>query len=194
MGRGSSGLSARSASGGSQSGSDLLLKGEPESKYIYYDKWANRYEIDAYDAKAEGDTLIFDYAADKDWDNERSSSKRRYLTVTVKNGIIDGEPVNIDLDKAKYVEGIAPARDDRTMSRTQRMLQNKGFSYNSTKDKWEKNYKGYEKQGTHLVVDHTVPSDLSGITTIKTPYGIDTSAIKKAGFSWDREAKVWKKK
>ena len=181
-----------SNSGGSNGGNSPLLNGEPKTVHTYYSRSGNYYDTEALDAKfnAETGTLDLKFATDKSW--AETTGTRNYVDISVKNGFIDGEPVNVDINNSsiKYVTGID---NGSTKSATRDFLIDKGFGYNSYDKRWERNYKGYTKQGNTLHVDSKLPDSFAGITQVKTPYGIDTRPLKQAGFKWNRERKLWVK-
>lgn len=193
MAKGSRGGKVGSTSGSSSP----LKKGEPETVRTYYSRGVsgyNYYGDEALDAQFDADTgeLSLKYAQDKEWDDDnKPSNKRQYLTITVQNGMINGNPVNLDLNNPN-IKTIDAVRLDGKAERT---LTNAGFGLNSRSQKWEKGYKGFSTEGSTLYADSALPESFSGITRIKTKYGaVDTSIIKKAGFKWNGTDKVWEKK
>lgn len=172
-----------------------LKEGESQSIRTYYSK-RGYYKDTVLDAKWDGSTgtMTFDYAEDRDWDDtvNRPSNVQQWFTATVKNGMINGDTVNIDLDDKSIKAIDAPSNLDKSI---EQRFRKSGFDYNSRSQKWEKGYKGYSTEGATLYVDSALPDTFNGITRIKTKYGaVDTRPIKSAGFRWDSSEKAWVKK
>lgn len=169
-----------------------LSNGAAKRIHTYYSRSGGYYGDETLDASfdASSGTLNLSKAANKSW--AETTGSRNYVDITVKNGFIDGEPVNVDINNSsiKYVTGID---NGSIKSATRDFLIDKGFGYNSYDKRWERNYKGYTKQGNTLHVDSKLPDSFAGITQVKTPYGIDTRPLKQAGFKWNRERKLWVK-
>lgn len=177
--------------------SNPLTQGEAQTISTYYDRgtiFGSPYKDEALDAEFDSSTgvLKLGYAQDKEWnEGNHSTNKRQYLDITVQNGIINGEPVNLDLSDGsiKEIEAV------RLSSKSERTLEKAGFGLNSRTKRWEKDYKGYSTEGSTLYADSALPDNFSGITKIKTKYGaVDTKPIKAAGFKWNGTDKVWEKK
>lgn len=117
-----------------------------------------------------------------------------FVDVTVKNGFIDGEPVNLNLNSPKIqtISGIgSPQYESRQMVRT---LNDHGFGYKKSESKWVKGYEGFEKTGSTITLDSGFPKSLEGITRIKGNTYEYKKEIKSAGFKWDGATKEWVKK
>lgn len=190
MGRGTS------KAGGAKGGASRspLTNGEPQTVSTYYNKKAmfgSRFVDEALDASfdASAGVLSLGYAENKEWGKQNVN--RAYVDITVKNGIINGKPVNVDIGSSSIK---AVSTTANLSSKTENLLRNNGFEYNSADKQWQKNYVGYAKKGNTLYADTKLPSDLSGITQVKTKYGaVDTKPLKQAGFKWSPNDKVWKK-
>lgn len=172
-----------------------LMQGEPETIRTYYQRGAmgGFYKDEALDASfdAQNGQLTLDYAQDKDWENTAPTNKQRKVEITVQNGMINGNPVNLDLNdnSIKTIDAV------RLSSAAEHSLTRAGFGLNSRTNKWERGYKGYSKEGSTLYVDSALPDSFTGITRIKTKYGaVDTRIIKQAGFKWNGQDKLWEKK
>ncbi len=190
MGGGGSG-----GSGGTSGGSPLK-QGSPETIETRYRKgFMGGYDDEALDAKFDSKTgeLSFGYAEDKEWyEGNRQSNKYQHVTITVENGMINGKPVNLDLENSKVKTISAP---NNLGNKAQDTFRKNGFDFNSSSQKWEKGYKGYSVKDGILNVDSKLPDNFNGIKAIKTKYGVvDTKPIKQAGFKWDGTQKLWVKK
>ena len=172
-----------------------LLKGQPKTiNTRYYKGFGKNYDDEALDADFDAETgeLSLNYAQNKDWnDDNRPSNKYQLLSITVDNGMINGDPVNLNLTNSKIKYISAPKNLGKESQTT---LRKNGFDFNSTLDKWEKGYKGYSINGDILTIDSKIPDSFTGIKKIKTKYGTDTRAIKAAGYKWNSSDKVWEKK
>lgn len=190
---------AKGARGGKNNGGARgpLTSGEPQTISTRYRRgtmFGSSYDDEALDAKFDSSTgvLKLNYAEDKDWsDNDAPSNKFRHLDITVQNGMINGQPVNLDLNNGniKAIDAVSLS------SKAEDTLSKAGFGLNSRTKLWEKGYKGYSTEGSTLYADSALPDSFSGITRIKTKYGaVDTRPIKQAGFKWNPTDKVWEKK
>lgn len=174
--------------------SSPLKDGQPETISTVYRKLPRYYEDEALDADfdAKDGKLTLKWAQDKEWDNAKSSKRLSYVDITVTNGLINSNPVNLDLANPRIKEIETPGH---IASETEDLLRSHGFEYNSRTVLWEKGYKGFSKEGSTLYVDSALPDNFTGITKIKTKYGaVDTRIIKRAGFRWDPANTEWVKK
>ena len=189
MGRGTSKVCS---SGGGGGAAKILTQGQPQTISTYYNKkalYGPKYNDEALDATFDSKSgeLKLDFADNKDWG--KSNSNRSYLDITVQNGIINGNPVNLDISnsKIKTIDAV------NLSGKSEKLLRDNGFEYSSKSKKWEKGYKGYYSEGKTLHVDKNLPSDLSKFDTIKGNTFDVKSDIKKAGFKWDGANKAWTK-
>lgn len=182
---------------GGGGGGSPLKAGNPETINTYYSRGvagiSGSYNAEALDATFDSSTgiLTLDYAADKEWEDSGSRyNKRQYVDITVRNGIINGRPVNVDFANNNIKSVDAPLH---LTEGTEKMLRNNDFEYSSKSKKWEKGYKGYYAEGNVLHVDKSLPNDISQYKSIKGNTYDLRGSIKKAGFKWNGANKSWDK-
>lgn len=186
------GAGRSSASG---AGRSPLTSGEPQTISTRFHRngvfYGQAYDDEALDASFDpkSGVLNLDWSQNKDWDDKSQSRKYSYVDITVQNGMINSEPVNLDLSN-KSIKAIAPLPKN-IRPKTEKVLRENGFEYNSSSKLWERGYKGYHSSGTTLTVDSKLPDDLSKFKTISGNTYDQRSKIKASGFKWDSASKSW---
>lgn len=182
--------------------SSPIYQGEPVTiRTIYKKNWdgTGRYDAEAYDAKFNSETgeLSLDYASDKEFDNSHPSNKHKSVDITVASGMIDGSPVNLNLNNPS-IKTINANSPKYLSAEAQKTIRAAGFEYDSHYSekggRWVKGYKGYSSSGSHLRVDSAIPDDLSSFTRISGETYAVRDRIKRAGFKFDGQSKEWVKK